>query len=173
MGPADLAAWLIQQGFASQRFTTVSELAQLLRTMEAGAPSVWRCEEAVDFQLLCVSCFGVQGLRVSVALAAERPEEAPRAGAMLRDCRIDQQYSLPRFAALLLHAGMQSALIETTEDLVDILEFMERGALCPFLGRESGSFARALGEVLSDDCASAIVLAQATDLLRQILPNFW
>jgi hypothetical protein len=55
---------------------------------------------------------------------------------------------------------MGFALIETAEDLVDIvdiLECMEQGALCPFLGHEGGCFARALGEVLSDECVSAIV----------------
>jgi hypothetical protein len=57
--------------------------------MKAGAPRVWRCEESVDCQLQYVSRIGFQGLRVSVALAAEHPEEVPRASAMLRDCRID------------------------------------------------------------------------------------
>jgi hypothetical protein len=173
MEPADLAAWLIQRGFASRHFATASELAQLLSELEAGAPCVWRCEEAVDFQLQCVSCFGVGGLRVSVGLAEERPEEAPEAGAILRDCRISHRYSRSQLAGLLLHAGMESPLIESREDLADILEYMERGALCPFLGREGGSFDRALHEVLSEDCASAIVLVQTTDLLRQILPKYW
>lgn len=173
MERVELAARLIQQGFASQHFTTASELAQLLSELEAGAECAWRYEEAIDFQLHCVTCFGIRGLRVSIALADERPDDAPAAGAMLRHCRLDQHYSLTHFAALLLHAGMESSLIETRQDLEDILDFMERGALCPFFGQEAGSFARALREVLSDECASAIIVAQSTDLLRQILPKYW
>ena len=169
----DLAAGLIQHGFVSGHFTTESELAQLLSDIEAGEAIPWQREELLDFQLYCVSCFGIRGLRVSREVAAERPEEAPQAGYMLRAARVAQQYSLPHFAALLMHAGMRSFLIETREDLVDILDHMEHGALCPFLGHEAATFAEALHEVLPDESASAVTMAQATDLLRQILPRYW
>jgi hypothetical protein len=171
-GHAEVAERLVGLGFVSQHFTTAPELAQLLEDFEAGVPCVWRCEEGLDFQLCCIACFGIPGMRVSVALSGERPDEAPQAGEVLRACRVNVQYQLPYFAALLLLAGLESALVETKEDLVDILDFMEHGAISPFLGPENGSFLRALREVLPD-CASTIGLEISNDLLRQILPKYW
>jgi hypothetical protein len=168
-----LASQLIEHGFTSRHFSTERELVQVLSALEGGGPCVFQCEEAIDFQFMCVACFGVQGLRIGAAFATERPSVAPQAGALLRECRLRQRLTWVQLADRLLRAGMESTLFETRDELAEVLEWMEGGALCPFTQQEYGRFAAALTEALGEECASEIGLAQSTDLLRQILPQYW
>ena len=143
-GHVDVAARLIQQGFVSRYFSTDRELALLLSDLEASDRCLWECEEAVDFQLQCLTCFGIPGMRVSAALGSDRRYSAPTAGATLRYFRLHRQYSRAELADLLLAEGFESPLIDSRADLEEILHYMEQGALCPFMEREEGRFVEAL-----------------------------